>query len=276
MSRRFYSDSMPEAVEALIGVGELNKAQALVEPTATELRVAELIANGVSNKAAAAELFVTVRTIESTLTKIYAKLGVSSRTRLAARAPGSVAAATACGLPRLRGRDPKRNFHPSAISASSTSQPTKPALLTWRPRPRTPPRLPAGQDRPSISCTRSTCQPTKAASRSARPSPWPRSRQPDRWPGSCSTASSKSPPGGRAGPERSSQMKSMTRLFSRAARSSRLLAGPGSLSQQSLGGLQITLIGWAYSRRRGRGQSLIQVAMEASACATSGSSGAMP
>jgi DNA-binding NarL/FixJ family response regulator len=53
------------------------------ELTATELRVAELIARGISNRAAAAELFVTVRTIESTLTKIYAKLGVTSRTELA-------------------------------------------------------------------------------------------------------------------------------------------------------------------------------------------------
>jgi DNA-binding NarL/FixJ family response regulator len=53
------------------------------ELTTTEWRVAELIAQGMSNRAAAAELFVTVRTIESTLTKIYAKLGVRSRTQLA-------------------------------------------------------------------------------------------------------------------------------------------------------------------------------------------------
>ena len=51
----------------------------------TERRVAELVASGRSNKEAAAELFVTVRTIESTLTKAYAKLGVRSRTELAAR-----------------------------------------------------------------------------------------------------------------------------------------------------------------------------------------------
>jgi DNA-binding NarL/FixJ family response regulator len=53
------------------------------ELSATELQVAELIAQGMSNRAAAAELFVTVRTIESTLTKIYSKLGVQSRTQLA-------------------------------------------------------------------------------------------------------------------------------------------------------------------------------------------------
>jgi DNA-binding CsgD family transcriptional regulator len=55
------------------------------ELTTTEARVAELVARGMSNRAAAAELFVTVRTIESTLTKIYAKLGVQSRTQLASQ-----------------------------------------------------------------------------------------------------------------------------------------------------------------------------------------------
>ncbi len=51
--------------------------------TTAEARVAELVARGMSNQAAAAELFVTVRTVESTLTRIYAKLGVRSRTQLA-------------------------------------------------------------------------------------------------------------------------------------------------------------------------------------------------
>ena len=49
----------------------------------TERRVAELVARGMSNREVAAELFVTVRTVESTLTRTYAKLGVRSRTELA-------------------------------------------------------------------------------------------------------------------------------------------------------------------------------------------------
>jgi DNA-binding CsgD family transcriptional regulator len=53
--------------------------------TPTEARVAELIAAGRSNKEAAAELFVTIRTIESNLSRIYAKLGIRSRTELGAR-----------------------------------------------------------------------------------------------------------------------------------------------------------------------------------------------
>ena len=55
------------------------------ELTVTERRVAELVASGLSNREAAANLFVTVRTIESTLTKVYAKLGVRSRTQLASK-----------------------------------------------------------------------------------------------------------------------------------------------------------------------------------------------
>ena len=51
--------------------------------TAAERRVAELVAEGRTNKEVAAELVVTVRTVESTLTKAYAKLGVRSRTELA-------------------------------------------------------------------------------------------------------------------------------------------------------------------------------------------------
>jgi DNA-binding CsgD family transcriptional regulator len=54
------------------------------ELTTTELTVAQLVASGMTNREAAAELFVTVRTVESTLTRVYAKLGVRSRTQLAA------------------------------------------------------------------------------------------------------------------------------------------------------------------------------------------------
>jgi DNA-binding CsgD family transcriptional regulator len=57
------------------------------ELTTTELTVAQLVASGMTNRQAAAELFVTVRTVESTLTRIYAKLGVRSRTQLAAQLP---------------------------------------------------------------------------------------------------------------------------------------------------------------------------------------------
>jgi DNA-binding CsgD family transcriptional regulator len=55
--------------------------------TETELRVANLVVAGRSNKEVAGELFVTVRTVEANLTKVYAKLGVRSRMELAKRFP---------------------------------------------------------------------------------------------------------------------------------------------------------------------------------------------
>jgi DNA-binding CsgD family transcriptional regulator len=55
--------------------------------TETERRVAALVASGKSNKEVAGELFVTVHTVESNLTRIYEKLGVRSRTELARRLP---------------------------------------------------------------------------------------------------------------------------------------------------------------------------------------------
>ena len=53
--------------------------------TEAERRIAELVAAGSSNKDTAATLFVTVHTVEGALTRIYRKLGVRSRTQLAAR-----------------------------------------------------------------------------------------------------------------------------------------------------------------------------------------------
>jgi ATP/maltotriose-dependent transcriptional regulator MalT len=55
------------------------------ELTATEQRIAELVAEGRSNKDVAKALHVTARTVEGHLTHIYEKLGVHSRTELAHR-----------------------------------------------------------------------------------------------------------------------------------------------------------------------------------------------
>jgi DNA-binding CsgD family transcriptional regulator len=52
--------------------------------TATERRVAELVGAGRTNQEAAETLFISVRTVESHLGRIYRKLGVRSRTELAA------------------------------------------------------------------------------------------------------------------------------------------------------------------------------------------------
>ncbi len=64
------------------------RGRASGELTETERRVAELVAGGLSNKEVAARLFVSVRAVEANLSKVYAKLGVRSRSQLAARLRG--------------------------------------------------------------------------------------------------------------------------------------------------------------------------------------------
>jgi len=55
------------------------------ELSETERQIATLVGAGRANKQVATELHVTVRTVESNLTRIYKKLGISSRSQLAAR-----------------------------------------------------------------------------------------------------------------------------------------------------------------------------------------------
>jgi DNA-binding CsgD family transcriptional regulator len=57
--------------------------------TATEQRVADLIASGATNRDAAAALFVSVRTIETHVASIYRKLGVRTRAELAHKLSGA-------------------------------------------------------------------------------------------------------------------------------------------------------------------------------------------
>ena len=55
------------------------------ELTASELRVAELAAAGLTNKEVAASAFLSEKTVEANLTRIYRKLGIRSRAELGAR-----------------------------------------------------------------------------------------------------------------------------------------------------------------------------------------------
>jgi DNA-binding CsgD family transcriptional regulator len=57
--------------------------------SARETQVAEAVANGCSNKQVADELGISVRTVENHLRSIFAKCGVTTRTRLAAKLRGS-------------------------------------------------------------------------------------------------------------------------------------------------------------------------------------------
>ncbi|MEV4021028.1 helix-turn-helix transcriptional regulator, partial [Nonomuraea angiospora] len=72
--------------------GELRAAGESAEParspaldvlTPQELRIAGLVADGLSSKEIAAQLFLSPRTVEYHLYKIYPKLGIGTRTDLA-------------------------------------------------------------------------------------------------------------------------------------------------------------------------------------------------
>lgn len=56
---------------------------ALSQLTPQELQVARLVAEGLSNKQVAAQLFLSPRTIDAHLRSVFAKLGITSRTQLA-------------------------------------------------------------------------------------------------------------------------------------------------------------------------------------------------
>lgn len=80
------------------------------ELTPSEARVAALVADGRTNREVGAELYITERTVEGHLSRIYSKLGVRSRAELARR------------LPRLD-RDGVTGALPSRKSGSGTRDP---------------------------------------------------------------------------------------------------------------------------------------------------------
>jgi DNA-binding CsgD family transcriptional regulator len=79
--RRLDAAGWADAVDGELGriSGRRESGQRL---TSTEQRVAELVAQGLANKQIASRLVVSVGTVEAHLTRIYAKLGVRSRTEL--------------------------------------------------------------------------------------------------------------------------------------------------------------------------------------------------
>ncbi len=99
--KRLARESLDEALEIFEGLGAplwAGKASAearrigLRPPapsglTSSEERVAELVAAGHTNREVAGALFISVKTVDSNLSRIYRKLGVRSRTELARKLP---------------------------------------------------------------------------------------------------------------------------------------------------------------------------------------------
>jgi DNA-binding NarL/FixJ family response regulator len=64
---------------------ELDRASGVrtrAELTASERRVAELAASGVTNREMAATLFISPKTVEANLSRVYRKLNIHSRAEL--------------------------------------------------------------------------------------------------------------------------------------------------------------------------------------------------
>jgi len=59
------------------------------ELTAVEERIAALVGAGQTNREVATTLFISVRTVESHLGRIYRKLGLRSRTELSRHVPAT-------------------------------------------------------------------------------------------------------------------------------------------------------------------------------------------
>jgi DNA-binding CsgD family transcriptional regulator len=72
-----------ERAERMLGGHEEPSLDVLQPLTRAERRVAELVAGGATNRAAADQLFVSTRAVEVHLTSIYRKLRIRSRTELA-------------------------------------------------------------------------------------------------------------------------------------------------------------------------------------------------
>lgn len=71
------------AQEELARIGGRRVSQGYL--THSERKIAELVASGSSNREVAEALFVSARTVEASLARVFRKLGVASRTEMAAR-----------------------------------------------------------------------------------------------------------------------------------------------------------------------------------------------
>ncbi|MYX41100.1 hypothetical protein GTW59_08415, partial [Streptomyces sp. SID89] len=73
---------------ALEGSAVLDGLAVLEGLAAMERQVASLVMEGATNREIAARLFVSVKTVEATLTRVYRKLGIRSRVDIVRLAAG--------------------------------------------------------------------------------------------------------------------------------------------------------------------------------------------
>jgi DNA-binding CsgD family transcriptional regulator len=81
-----WSEQASRTLARLDGRSEADESgAAIAELTATEARIAAMVRDGASNREIATKMFLSVKTVEATLTRMYRKLGVRSRTQLSSR-----------------------------------------------------------------------------------------------------------------------------------------------------------------------------------------------
>ncbi|MEV5529145.1 helix-turn-helix transcriptional regulator [Streptomyces prunicolor] len=97
------------------------------ELTPTEARVAELVGGGATNREVAAELFISVKTVEGTLSRIYRKVGVRSRTALAHAMAVAVIASGAATV--SVGDDDQQQLTTPAVTVSQPARIRAPRAL---------------------------------------------------------------------------------------------------------------------------------------------------
>jgi DNA-binding NarL/FixJ family response regulator len=77
---------MCDAELAAVGAGTQRRERTDAHDlTPQELAVARLVTTGLTNREVATELYLSVKTVEYHLGKVFTKLGISSRTQLAQR-----------------------------------------------------------------------------------------------------------------------------------------------------------------------------------------------
>ncbi|MDI3390618.1 AAA family ATPase [Streptomyces sp. B-S-A8] len=84
LGARTYVDRCDRELQAG-GVHAPRSGPSLAQLTPQEQAVARLVASGATNKQAAVELYISVKTVQYHLTNVYGKLGLRSRSELAAR-----------------------------------------------------------------------------------------------------------------------------------------------------------------------------------------------
>jgi DNA-binding CsgD family transcriptional regulator len=116
---RLGASEWAERASALVGSGS-NEHSTNGEPSLTpaEQRVASLVAHGHTNREVADQLFVSVRAVEVHLTSIYRKLGIASRTQLAAKL--AAAATLESGELTARGGTPEPGATPDRPESGAT------------------------------------------------------------------------------------------------------------------------------------------------------------